>query len=97
MVFNYLQFLLVELIDNAVQAWEDPNHKFHYSWLLILVSFTLWANSPDYEQMDVPLPCLGAKYQNLWEDKKNKILQKDNNIEFFLHTKELHNVIRRYH
>ena len=59
-----------------------------------MISFTLWSNPLDYEPMDVPLPFLGAKYQNLWEDKKNKIFQKDNNIEFFLHAEALCNVLR---
>ena len=45
--------------------------------------------------MDVPLLCLGVKYQNLWEIKTNKVFQKDNNIEFFLHAKVLHDVIRQ--
>ena len=65
--------------------------------MLILISFILWANPLDYEPMDVPLPCLGAKYQNLWEDKKNKILQVDSNIKFFLHAEGLRDVIRRSH
>ena len=68
--FNWSQLLLNELIDDAEQAQEDLKYKFHYSCLLILISFTLWANPIDYVQMDVPLPCHGAKYQNLWEDKK---------------------------
>ena len=45
--------------------------------------------------MDVPVLCLGVKYQNLWEIKTNKVFQKDNNIEFFLHAKVLHDVIRQ--
>ena len=65
--------------------------------MVILILFTLWAKSPDYETMDVPLPCLHTKYQNLWEDKKNKMHQMDNNIKFFLHAKVLHNVIRISH
>ena len=47
--------------------------------------------------MDVPLLCLGVKYQNLWERKKNKARQKDNHVEFVLYTEVLHDVIRETH
>ena len=69
------------------------DHKLHYSWMLILISFTVWADPPDYVQMDVPLSCLGARYQNLWEDKADSDHQKDNNIAFFMHAKVLREVV----
>ena len=47
--------------------------------------------------MDVPLPCLGARFQNLWEEKKDKDWQKDKNIELFFHAETLRNVVRRSH
>ena len=65
--------------------------------MLILILFIMWSNPPDYQQMDVPLLFLGAKYQNLWERKKNKVHQMDNNVEFFLHIEALCDVIRRTH
>ena len=87
--FNWSRYFLNDLIDDTTQAQHKPNYKFHYSWLLILIAFTLWANPPDYVHMDVPLPCHGARYQNPWMDKEDPIKQKENNIEFFLHTKAL--------
>ena len=47
--------------------------------------------------MDVSVPFLGTKYQNLWENKANKTLQMDNNIEFFLHAEMPRDVIKRSH
>ena len=68
---------------------EESKDKFHYSWLLILISFIIWSNPPDYQVLDVRVIFHGVKYQNLWEDKEDKIQQKDNNIELFLHAKAL--------
>ena len=85
------------MIDDVKQAREEEKSKFHYSWLLILISFILWLDPPDYQSMDVPIVCLSAKYQNLWEDKENRIRKKDNNIEFFMHAKSLRNVIKQAH
>ena len=88
--FNWSRYLLNALIDDAMLAQHKEDHKFHYSWLLILISFTFLANPPYYVQMDVPLACLGERYQNLWEDKANNDHQKYNNIYFFMHAKALH-------
>ena len=84
-VFNWFRYLLNELIDDVTHAHHKASYKFHYSWLLILISFTMWGNPPDYVQMDVLLPCLGARYQNMWEDKVDNDHQKDSNIAFFFH------------
>ena len=43
--------------------------------------------------MDVPVICLGAKYQNLWENKEDKICHINNNVEFFLHGEAMRDVI----
>ena len=47
-IFNWSQYLLNELIDDAKQAQVEDKAKFHYSWLLILISFSLWSDPPDY-------------------------------------------------
>ena len=73
------------------------DHKFHFSWLQILISFTVWADPPDYVQMDVPLSFLGARYQNLWEDKAHNNHQKDNNIVFFMHIEVLREFFQHSH
>ena len=92
--FNWSQFLLNELIDDVEQEQEEPRHKFHYSWLLILISFIMWSNPLDYQPMNVSVLFLGAKYQNLWENKNENFRQSNNNINFFLHADMMHDVIR---
>ena len=52
--FDWLRYLLNALIDDAMQAQHKEGHTFHYSWLLILISFTVWGNPLDYVEMDVP-------------------------------------------
>ena len=69
--FNWSLYLLNALIEDVMLAQHKEGKKFYYSWLLILIFFTLWADPPDYVQMDVPLSFLGVRYQNLWEDKVN--------------------------
>ena len=96
-VFNWLRYLLNELIDDVTHAQHKDAYKFLYSSLLILISFTVWGNLLDYVQMEVPLLFLGAKYQNLWEDKVETSQQKDNKIVFFLHVEVLHDVVHRSH
>ena len=96
-VFNWSWYLLNELIDDATEAQHEPTYKFHYSWLFILILFTMWVKPLDYVQMDVPLPCHGARYQNLWDDIKDLTRWKDNNIEFFFHAKALSDVVHWSH
>ena len=72
-----------ELLEDAEQVQEESKTKFHYFWLLIFISFIVWSDAPDYQSLDDPVLCQGANYQNLWEDKDDKIQQKHNNIEFF--------------
>ena len=60
--FNWSLYLLNTLIKDAMLAQHKEDHKFHYSWLLILISSTVWTDPPYYVQMDVPLSCLGARY-----------------------------------
>ena len=56
-----------------------------YSWKLILISFVKWAETPNYQGMDVLVPCWGVSYQNLWYDKNNLRRQTENNTDFYLH------------
>ena len=91
--FNWSWYLLNALVDDVMQAQHKEGHKFHYSWLLILISFTMWDNPPNYLHMDVPLSFLGARYQNLYEDKVDNNHQKDNNIAFFMHVEALREVV----
>ena len=62
---NWSQFLLNELMDDAFDAQELPTAKFHFSWLLIMISFATWTPPLDYQPMDIPVELLGAPFQNL--------------------------------
>ena len=67
--FNWSWYLLNALFEDVMLVQQKEGKKFYYSWLLILISFTVWADPSDYVHMDVPISCLGEKYQNLWEYK----------------------------
>ena len=95
--FNWSLYLLNVLIKDVMLTQHKEDHKFYYSWLLILISFTNWADPPDYVQMDVPLSFLSARYQNLWEDKVDNNHQQDNNIVFFMHAEALREVVQHSH
>ena len=70
---NWSQFLLNELLEDATQTQEESKTKFHYSWLLMLISFIVCSDPLDYQSLDVLVLCQGTKYQNPWEDKEDKI------------------------
>ena len=80
---NWSQYLLNELLED-VKKVQAKGSAFHYSWLLILISFVVWAEPTNYQGVDVLVLCRGIRYQNLWFDKELSQRQKDNNIEFFL-------------
>ena len=94
---NWSQYLLNEMLEDGEKAQEESKTKFHYSWLLILISFVVWSDPFDFQLLDVPVFFHVTKYQNLWKDKEDKIRQKDNNIEFFLHAEALQEVIKHQH
>ena len=49
---NWSQFLLNESIQDAASTLEEDN-PFHYAWLLILISFTIWFEPADYQPFDL--------------------------------------------
>ena len=67
--FNWSWYLLKSLLEDVMLEQQKEGHKFYYSWLLILISFTVWVDPPDYVHMNVVVSYLGEKYQSLWEDK----------------------------
>ena len=44
---NWSHFLLNKLLDDAGEAQEQPIAKFHFSWILILIYFAVWAPHQD--------------------------------------------------
>ena len=68
---NWCQFLLNELLQDAIDAHEK-GRAFHYSWMLILISFIAWSDPPKYQGVYLPVNCKGVRYQNLWFEKEKK-------------------------
>ena len=62
---NWSHFLLNELLQDASLAQEEGT-SFHYSWLLILISFIVCAELADYQPLDLHVSYRGARYKNLW-------------------------------
>ena len=56
---NCSQYLLNELLVYAEEAQEKGN-TFHYSWLLILISFVAWEEPANCQGVYVPIGCRGA-------------------------------------
>ena len=61
---NLSQYLLNELLA-VVEEEKEKGITFHYSWILIMISCVAWAEPTNYEGVDVPVLCRGARYQNL--------------------------------
>ena len=79
-------------MDDTVDVQELPMAKFHFSWLLILISFAMWTPPPDYDAMDIPVEFLGAPYQNLWDHKDSK-RKTDMKLGFFLQGERLRQIV----
>ena len=78
-----------------VEELQEKGSPFHYSWLLLLISFVAWEESPKYQGVDVPVQCQGARYQNIWFDKEKPEQQGDNNVEFYLQVKVAQHFVRK--
>ena len=81
-------------MDDAVDMQELPIVKFHFSWLLILISFATWTPPLDYQPMDIPIELLGMPYQNLWDHKDSKH-KTDARLAFFLQGGRLKQIVRK--
>ena len=58
---NLSQFLLNKLLQDAASPQEEGT-PFHYAWLLILISFTVWSDPVDYQLVDFPVIYRGERY-----------------------------------
>ena len=72
----------------------EEGKDFHHAWLLILISFFVWYDQPNYQLVYIIIHCKGEKYQNIWFtlDKNRKI---DTNIDFFMHKEALMDQVRK--
>ena len=89
---NWSQFLMNELMDNVVDVHEHLAMKFHYLWLLILISFATQTPLIDYQTMEIPMDFLGVQFQNLWDHKDNK-RKADTKLAFFLQGETLRQIM----
>ena len=58
---NLSQFLLNDFLQDATSTQEERT-PFHYAWLLILISFTVWFEPVDYQPFDLHVTCRGERY-----------------------------------
>ena len=51
---NLLHYLLNELLVDVEES-QEKGTTFHYSWLLILISFVAWSEPTNYQGVDIPV------------------------------------------
>jgi hypothetical protein len=61
-----VKYLVNQLVIDCREA-QDQGHEFHFSWLLMLITFVAWelpkvATFPDLD----PFEPLAAKFSTLW-------------------------------
>ena len=60
-LINLSQLFLNKLLQDAALAQEEVT-PFHYAWLLILTSFTLWSEPTNYQQVYLLILCRGERF-----------------------------------
>ena len=65
---SWSQYLLNKLLADAEEVLEKGS-TFHYSWLLILISFVAWEEPANYQGVYVLVLYRGGRYQNIWFEK----------------------------
>ena len=58
---NFSQFFLNEFLQDVISTQEEGT-PFHYAWLIILISVIIWDEPADYQQVELHVPCRGARY-----------------------------------
>ena len=76
--------MLDELVQDDIDA-QQKGRPFHYSWFLPLISFRAWFVPQEYQGLNLPVTCKGARYHNLWFEKDLKDRHKHNTVELFIH------------
>jgi hypothetical protein len=63
---NWTQYLVNQLELNCIEA-QDQGYEFHFSWLLILVTFIAWKIPEGETFLDIePFEPLVTKFSTLW-------------------------------
>jgi hypothetical protein len=69
---SWAPFLLNQFLIDCTEA-QDKGMEFHYSWLLILIVFTVWNEPEDAQFLGLRgKSCLVAKYHNFWYTKNKR-------------------------
>jgi len=81
---SWVHFLVEEFRLDFLEA-QEWKKKFHYSWLLILITLVGWAKPPDYVFSERMIGrCEAIKYANLWYSSIEERRQ-DNNACFVIY------------
>jgi hypothetical protein len=63
---NWAKYLVNQLELDYREA-QDQGYEFHFSWLLILIAFTIWEMPEGATFLDIePFEPLAAKFSTLW-------------------------------
>jgi hypothetical protein len=63
---NWVKYLVNQLELDCKEA-QDQGYKFHFSWLLILITFISWEMPEGVTFLDIePFEPLAAKFNTLW-------------------------------
>jgi hypothetical protein len=63
---NWVKYLVNQLEIECREA-QDQGHEFHFSWLLILISFVAWELPEGATFLDLdPFEPLATKFSTLW-------------------------------
>jgi hypothetical protein len=90
---NWVKYLVNQLEIDCREA-QDQGHEFHFSWLLILITFVAWelpegATFPDLD----PFEPLAAKFSTLWYSNDMR-KQWKSNVIFHAYYNQLKEAIR---
>jgi hypothetical protein len=80
MMFNWASYLLNQFLLDCYDA-QDNGTKFHYSWMIILISLVGWQEPKFSTFLDIMGKCYATRYESLWKEKDNK-MQQEKNIVF---------------
>jgi hypothetical protein len=90
---NWAKYLVNQLEIDCREA-QDQGHEFHFSWLLILITFVSWELPKGTTFLDLdPFEPLAAKFSTLWYSNDMR-KQWKSNVVFHVYYNQLKETIR---
>jgi hypothetical protein len=90
---NWVKYLVNQLEIDCRES-QDQGHKFHFSWLLILITFVAWELPEGATFLDLdPFEPLAAKFSTLWYSN-DMSKQWKSNVVFHVYYNQLKATIR---